>query len=143
MDLKDLENPIKISLGDGHKLNATKIGNINVGCTLDDGTTSKFILKDVLYVPDLSFNLMSVSKSSKMGAKFEFSSDTCLVKFCDKLVATGLKIGDLYYLKTIGESSYISKLLQRRRVQCLVEKGQEGIEPHARNKRRNVTLFSY
>ena len=58
------------------------------------------ILSDVLFVPDLSFNLLSVPKAAKSGKCTEFLANKC--KIYDEyrnLIVVGNEYGDLYYLQ--------------------------------------------
>lgn len=57
-------------------------------------------LHDVLYVPELAYNLFSVSRATVAGKYVKFSPEGCeILDEDDKLVAVGCKKGDLYYLK--------------------------------------------
>ena len=56
-------------------------------------------LSDVLYVPNLSYNLLSVSKSTDTIKSTVFTSKVCdFLNAEGKVVATGKRIGELYYL---------------------------------------------
>lgn len=88
-----------VALGDGHILSATKAGDVTVKLLLSSGKTKRCRLQNVLYVPDLSYNLLSVSKVSETGKRVKFYSNNChILDEDDKVVATGVKRGNLYYL---------------------------------------------
>lgn len=54
-------------------------------------------VQDVLYIPELSANLLSVSKIVKKGYTMTFSSKGCEVRDADgKMTATGSLVGDLF-----------------------------------------------
>ena len=56
-------------------------------------------MKNVLYVPDLAYNLLSVSKASDGDNTVEFKGDKCKITDSeDKLLATGSRIGELYFV---------------------------------------------
>ena len=57
-------------------------------------------LHDVLYVPDLSFNLVSVSKAVKAGKKIEFDRTGCqfIDKSSNEIIVSAKKLGNLYYI---------------------------------------------
>ena len=60
-------------------------------------------LSDVLYVPDLSHNLLSVSKAASNRKSFEFEQSHCNIidnKF--GVIATVTKCRNLYYLNCAG-----------------------------------------
>ena len=95
VELCSLDEPQEVTLGDGHTVEATGVGVVALEMT----TTKRSNLQDVLYVPDLSFNLLSVSKAAKSGKTVEFSEAGCeIVDVNRKLIATGTRVGSLYYL---------------------------------------------
>ena len=56
-------------------------------------------LHDVLYVPNLSFNLLSVAKASDFVSSTVFDDEGCqFLNANGEIVATGLKNHHLYYL---------------------------------------------
>ena len=59
-----LENPQEIVLGDGHTLDAVGVGNVVLNLVVD-GKIKKRRLRNVLYVPKLVYNLLSVSKATE------------------------------------------------------------------------------
>ena len=93
-----LENPQEIVLGDGHTLDAVGVGDVVLNVVVD-GKIKKRRLRDVLYVPRLAYNLLSVSKTTETGKKIKFGSDGLQFLDCDgRVVAVGVKKGSLYYL---------------------------------------------
>ena len=57
-------------------------------------------LYDVLFVPGLSYNLLSISKVSKMGKVAKFSESGCQITNSEnKLIACMSKCGSLYFLE--------------------------------------------
>ena len=56
-------------------------------------------MRNVLFVPDLSYNLLSVSKAAQNGKKVEFGEEGCKIlnNKC-KVIATAEKVGNLYLL---------------------------------------------
>ena len=74
-----LEKPIDVSLGDGHVLKG--IGRGTVTLMLRTGhLTRKCKLHDVLFVPEISYNLLSVSKTVEKGISFTFNERSCVLK---------------------------------------------------------------
>ncbi|KAK3888840.1 hypothetical protein Pcinc_007106 [Petrolisthes cinctipes] len=94
------KDSVSVSLGDGHSLEALGSGKIILKMLLPDDKIQKCTLSDVLYIPKLSFNLLSVSKSAKLGKVTKFSGNECKI-FCEKdnLIAFAEKKGNLYHLK--------------------------------------------
>ena len=66
---------------------------------LPDGMTKTCKVNDVLYVPKLSYNLLSVPKATKSGKTAKFNESGCRISDAKgKLIATGTRVGSLYYL---------------------------------------------
>ena len=98
-----LDTPQEITVGDGYSVKATGRGDVLLKMTVADGKTQKCKLTDVLFVPDLSHNLLSVSKTTSTGKSFEFHQSYCNIvdeKF--GVIATAMKRGNLYYLNCAG-----------------------------------------
>lgn len=64
---------------------------------VNNGKTRRSRLHNVLYVPELAYNLISVSKTTKAEKHVKFHDDEC--KFLDekKVIATGYRKKSLYY----------------------------------------------
>ena len=88
-----------VTLGDGHKMEALGRGTVVLDLELPSGRTRRCHLADVLYVPDLAFSLVSVTKASDRIGSAVFTDEGC--EFLDaggKVVPTGRRVGQLYYL---------------------------------------------
>jgi hypothetical protein len=59
----------QIQIGDGKYMQATKIGKLNVTAMQKDGTTTRFTLDRVKYVPELHCNLFSLTAAIKNGCQ--------------------------------------------------------------------------
>ena len=77
MELKQLEPPQLVTLGDGHSLKGTAEGVVMPETLLPDGNTTKCTLTNVLLVPNLSYSLLSVSKASSAGKTTRFDERGC------------------------------------------------------------------
>ena len=89
----------KITLGDGRTLEAVGTGVVELKLKLPDGETKIGRLADVLYVPTLSYNLLSVPKTTEAGNIVQFSETKG--KFTNsqgKVLALASKARGLYYL---------------------------------------------
>ena len=97
--IEDLKKPQMVKVGNGYPVRVKGKGTIKLTIMTNRGI-KKCKLRKVLYVPDLSFNLLSVSRSAKAGKSFEFSADDCIVRNIKsgEIVATGKKVSNLYYL---------------------------------------------
>ena len=68
--MKDLqETEVPITIRSGKKIVGTKIGTRFGPVLRTDGTTEAITLKDVLYCPELSFNLFSLTKAISNGGR--------------------------------------------------------------------------
>ncbi len=79
VEFNSLEPPQEVTLGDGYSVEATGCGVVRLKMTLTDNKTKECKLKDVLYVPQLSYNLLSVSKATQLGKKVKFTEDRCYI----------------------------------------------------------------
>ena len=99
VELRSLEKSLNVTLGDGRSLEATGRGTVELEMKLPNGTTKSCKLHNVLYVPKLAYNLLSVSKASESGKRVRFSETGCHIFDAKKrLIASGTKVGSLYYL---------------------------------------------
>ena len=96
-ELSSLRKPQEVTLGDGHVLEATAEGTVTLEMLLPDGRTQRCNLQNALYVPKLSYNLLSVSKASE-ATKFNNSGCEILNRH-KKVVAFATRVGNLYYLE--------------------------------------------
>ena len=98
VSLCTLEKPIDVSLRDGHVLKG--IGRGTATLMLRTGhLTRNCKLHDVLFVPDISYNLLSVSKAVEKGISFTFNERSCVLKNPKgKLITVANKIDSLYYV---------------------------------------------
>ena len=96
--IHSLKEPSEVLLGDSHVLRAKGRGSVVVNMNLPDGDV-ECTLNDVLYVPELSYNLLSVSRASETGKDITFTTTGCQIfDETQELMAEGTKIGNLFYL---------------------------------------------
>ena len=72
-----MDKPLEIMLGDGHALEAAAKGIVILDMRLPNGNTQRCKFHDVLYVPSLSYNLLSVSKAAQHGKVTKFGNIAC------------------------------------------------------------------
>ena len=95
-----------ITIADNTKITATGKGNVNINTK--DGNT--FTLLDVLYVPQLASNLLSVCCAMKNpNIKFNFTNGKCEIFFDQELIATARTEDSLLVLETCNSSAFTSK----------------------------------
>lgn len=89
----------KITLGDGRTLEAVGTGVVELKLKLPDGETKIGRLSDVLYVPTLSYNLLSVPKTTEAGNTVRFGETHGeFTNSQGEVLAVASKAGGLYYL---------------------------------------------
>ena len=91
--------PQKFNLSDDHTLEATSAGVVDVRLRTPGGGLKVGRLSDVLYVPTLAYNLLSVAKVADVGKTVTFGDMHAeIVNDEGKVVAVVSKVGNLYYL---------------------------------------------
>ena len=98
-DLHHLKDPLDVVLGDGHSSTASGKGKVKLHMKLPNGKIKMCTLHEVLYVPGLSYNLLSVAKCAQRGKVTKFKKDACYIMDKEhKLIAKASKVGSLYHL---------------------------------------------
>ena len=87
-----------VLVGDGKRLEVHGEGEIILDVMSTEGNMKKCRVQNVLYVPNLSHNLLSVSKISSDGKNVIFSKNICKIVEGNKTLAFGIKHDDLYVL---------------------------------------------
>ena len=88
-----------ITTASGDKLTSLGKGSVVLaGTSVGDG--QKVELRDVLYVPDLQYNLLSTARMIDRGAKIDFMERNAVVWKDDKQVLNAVRIGDIYVLNS-------------------------------------------
>ena len=98
-ELHSLEQPLEVMLGDGYAVEATGRGTVVLALTEVGGKATRCKLHEVLYVPDLSYNLLSVPKATKAGKVVKFTETGCeILDSNKKVIAVATRVGSLYHL---------------------------------------------
>ncbi len=93
-----LVKPENVVIGDGRSLKAIGRGSVRLLMNLPDGT-QLCKLRDVLHVPGLSYNLVSVSKASEVGKVTHFDKAGCWILNGEgRVIAKAVRCGSLYFL---------------------------------------------
>jgi len=79
-DLQALRSPLIVTLGDGLNLQAVGCGNVVLMMNLPHDKTESCTLHDVLLVPDLAYNLLSVTSASEKDKVTTFSEMRCEIR---------------------------------------------------------------
>ena len=94
-----LQVPQQVNVGDGRKLEAVGTGVVTLKLKLLEGESVIGRLSDVLYVPKLAYNLLSVPRVTELGKEVIFDKLQChILDDQGELVAMASKTGSLYYL---------------------------------------------
>ena len=94
-----------VKLGDGRKIDVCGSGEVCVQ-VYNGSKGSEIMLKNVLYVPNLATNLISLPKTTLNGLKVFFAGNSCTISTKHgKTCAKGIKKGNLYTLMGKARSS--------------------------------------
>ena len=99
-ELHSLSKPQKVTLGDGRTVEAMGTGVVEVKLKLPGGESKIGRLGEVLYVPTLAYNLLSVAKATEAGKMVKFGETQGeIIDEEGEVVAMASKTGSLYYLR--------------------------------------------
>lgn len=102
INVKVLDKPTQIkSAKSGALLSATKIGDMNMEAPLNN-RTNKIVLKNVLLVPGLEFNLLSVPVLEKRGFTIIFDKGKGTICKENKVIAVAERRSKLYELNLVS-----------------------------------------
>ena len=73
VDLRHLDTPQPVTLANGSILEGLAEETVKLSTLLPDGGTQKCTLENALYISQLSYRLLSVSKMSKAGKATKFN----------------------------------------------------------------------
>ena len=121
--LYPLEHPVEVKLGDGRELMATAQGVVRLRMKSGSDRSRKCSLHDVLYVPELSYNLISVLKAAERGNTVKISDFGCIIRDNQqKDIGIGTKQEGLYRVHIVDDEyahmtcTPVSSVQQRRRM---------------------------
>ncbi len=107
-----LSPPIDVALGNSSIIHAIGIGRVHT-CMHAAGKWNDVVLQDVLFVPDLHGNLLSVAQLTSRGIEIRFKDHFCRILQNDEVTGEGTHQGDLYVMetKTVGVTrAYIAEV---------------------------------
>lgn len=95
----------RITVANSEAIPVQSMGKVNIQTNLNKNEY-RIQVRNVLYIPDLTTNLLSVSQLTKSGCKVDFSSTGCKIYNVKKiLVATATLIDNMYKLNTVKAGS--------------------------------------
>lgn len=89
----------KVRLANGDTANVHGIGSGHLICKDSKDRQNMIVVKDVLYVPTLEENLLSVRKLTEKGLQVKFTKETCNILKDEDIVGTADSNGSLYKLR--------------------------------------------
>ena len=107
VDFIKYEQPSKIYLGDNRVIEAYGQGKVRLSC-YDESDAVQLILNKVLYVPDLSKNLLSVSAMTQMGAEGLFNDGKCVISKDGREITIGRLVDNKLYMVNTDEEAHIA-----------------------------------
>ena len=100
LDFVEFNKPSRIYLGDNRVISATGERKVKIPC-IDGANKIVLTLEKVLFVPELTKNLLSVSSIAKNGGVVKFDEQKCIVSKEGKNIAIGNIVdGKLYRVNT-------------------------------------------
>ena len=113
-ELQRLKQPLEVTLGDGYTVEATGRGTIVLELTKVGGKASRCKLHEVLYMPDLSYNPLSVAKAAKSGKVVKFTETGCeILDSNKKVIAVATRVGSLYHLNCQADNEQINAAVNK------------------------------
>ena len=103
-ELKPYQSSIKV--GDGRTVKVNGKGTIKCKAKINNKETHNLTINDVLYVPDLSLNLISIGKLAEKGHEIRFANDKCEIKLANDIIIEGTRNKEnktLYELNMLNE----------------------------------------
>lgn len=108
-----------VQVGNSEEIRAEGVGTVPVSCTVD-GEAVDLKLTDVLYCPNIIYNLISSSQTRKNGLRTEIDDDD-RNSLHEKLQLIHKKSGKVFLLaKETPEGLYEAKLTVRKSITALV-----------------------
>lgn len=94
---------VNVVIASGAKIPAVGIGNVSL-CVSDSGRRLNVDLHDVLFVPDIKTNLISVKKITERGYSVTFSGDKCFLSGNFGTYAIANHANGIYHVSLLHDS---------------------------------------
>ncbi|UYV72085.1 hypothetical protein LAZ67_9001767 [Cordylochernes scorpioides] len=92
----------------GKSMNAELIGEGYFTCVLPNESPKQILVKNVLYVPGMKENLLSVNRLTQLDFEVNFKRNICEIKRNGELCGLGNNVSNIYLLKTGEKLNFVS-----------------------------------
>lgn len=100
----DLNYRKRVTVADGSCVEAIGKGTIRMNFLKKSGGVANIVMENVLYIPELKGNFISIGKLTGSGYRVSFVDNYFEITLDDKEVAYGERSGNLYEIKTPNET---------------------------------------
>lgn len=100
IQLKEFNPPKECSVGNGDRIKIFGEGTVPLICHTNNGDVS-VELNHVLFVPDLTTNLISLGRAADHGVTTTMDRDSCIMSLNEQVVSTGKRYRGSLYLMNI------------------------------------------
>ncbi|UYV70680.1 K02A2.6-like, partial [Cordylochernes scorpioides] len=120
------EQTQNVVVANGNKLQVKGIGQGEIKVITPQGKTDTLLLTKVLYIPELTDNLLSVSAATSNGCKVTFNRDWCTIERDNTALANGILDNGMYRLhlddnpQTRTFKANVAKQNHRKNKNCLM-----------------------
>lgn len=104
-NLKSLDEPIAVKIGDSTELQAISIGDVHL-LAHDGEKWNKIILRQVLFVPSLTFNLFSVTTVLDKGYTQQANAEKSIILENGKPVLIAERSGRQFLMKFLKDKAH-------------------------------------
>ena len=110
-ELIEIRGASEIKVGDGRCLQTTGFGKVSLKIKLTGNILSSFELVNILFVPELAYNLISVSELTKAGKITSLYRKSCeIFDHQNEFLAVANKRGELYYCQNKKYNVWANKI---------------------------------
>lgn len=95
------DTPRFVTVADGKRALVKGIGSCKIKCYGKNDETKEILLSEVLFVPELDMNLVSVGSLVQKGAGVTFDENGCTIKRGERIAAVAPRRNGLYHLRLI------------------------------------------
>lgn len=103
-----------IKVADNKTIAVEGCGKVNLQIRDSEGRPRTIQVRNVLYVPSLTTNLLSVSQMTKNGCEIDFEKDYCRIYQNKKLILTAFQHDNMYVLKDFSETPALLSIVDEK-----------------------------